>query len=203
MPPTPRPDRSGFWGRFGIRIFDDSVPPALLAQTSAEMDARDAEPAGVYQESGERTIDEASRRTKLVDVSRPVRIAFQDYFNDLTSTVTSELHPDVEAEHSVSFLRYEVGDFFRPHRDTGDVDPISNRRVSAVLFLNGHDSNPSFEGGQLLLVPLPEQSAHGIAVDPVPGRGVLFPSTMLHEVKPVVSGRRFTVVTWYVAGQGT
>jgi predicted 2-oxoglutarate/Fe(II)-dependent dioxygenase YbiX len=39
----------------------------------------------------------------------------------------------------------------------------------------------------------------GVAVDPVPGRLVLFPSTMVHEVKPVVSGDRFTVVTWYHA----
>jgi predicted 2-oxoglutarate/Fe(II)-dependent dioxygenase YbiX len=95
------------------------------------------------------------------------------------------------------FLLYRAGDFFVAHRDrprSAETD-ISSRRVSCVLFLND-----DFTGGELNLFGVLEGKAWETAGFPcpaAPGVVAAFPSDMLHEVRPVTSGVRATVVTWF------
>jgi predicted 2-oxoglutarate/Fe(II)-dependent dioxygenase YbiX len=80
------------------------------------------------------------------------------------------------------------GGFYTKHVDHG-YDKNMNRKLSFVIFL----SDPSeYEGGELLLY----NSTEPIKPEEKKGNVVFFPSYVLHEVTPVKSGIRNTLVGW-------
>lgn len=101
-----------------------------------------------------------------------------------------------------TFLMYRTGGFYRPHRDRATRSDESAgaaraRQVSIVLFLND-----DYAGGALVLYGLVDGAAwrdYGFAVTPEPGLLIAFPSDLLHEVTSVISGERYTVVSWFPA----
>ena len=61
--------------------------------------------------------------------------------------------------------------------------------ISFTLFLSEPDS---YEGGELVI----EHPGFSQALKPAAGDLVLYPSTSLHEVRPVTSGQRLVCVGW-------
>ncbi len=80
------------------------------------------------------------------------------------------------------------GGFFKPHRD--NVDPAGGRRFAMSLNLNTED----FEGGHLRF---PEYGPH--LYRPASGDALIYSSLIVHEVTPVTAGRRFVLVTFFLA----
>jgi predicted 2-oxoglutarate/Fe(II)-dependent dioxygenase YbiX len=204
-------DVSGPLAKFGVVVIDEAVTDEFRRDLLDAVQSADSVPAVVVGSDGtdDRTaiapdVDVAVRRTRQLTVGRSVAHRLDAYFASITTDVAAASRRAVTTAESVSCLRYGPGDFFVAHRDSpvgAGAREVDQRLVSVVLFVNGHtgDAAPTFTGGELVLVPVEDFVDLGVAVDPVPGRLVLFPSTMVHEVKPVVSGDRFTVVTWYHA----
>ena len=99
------------------------------------------------------------------------------------------------------FLLYGPSDFFRAHADGPPPHeyPVRwrCRKVSVIAFLNGEigsEPEASFTGGLLVF-----RGGSGAAFPVTPAEGLLvaFPSHHPHEVLPITSGERFTVVSWY------
>jgi PKHD-type hydroxylase len=86
--------------------------------------------------------------------------------------------------------RYETGMSYGRHVDDAVMGtPTMRTDLSFTLFI----SDPAeYEGGELVL-EMPEGD-HSYKLDA--GSVVLYPSTMLHRVDPVVSGVRTVVVGW-------
>jgi predicted 2-oxoglutarate/Fe(II)-dependent dioxygenase YbiX len=108
--------------------------------------------------------------------------------------------------HSPAFRNSSSGDFFERHRDRGEGAAPSfsrARRIAAVVFLNGEGDPTSFDayrGGHLTLYGLfeqPESESIGLPLEAEEGLMVTFPADVIHEVRPVESGERYTVVTWF------
>lgn len=100
------------------------------------------------------------------------------------------------------FLRYRPGDFFKAHRDWNDEPIYHRRRLSLVLFLNDQATDPGYHGGILNLYVRTGPDASQMTAVPVPpaaGLLILFDSRLVHEVSPILSGERYTVVTWLAA----
>jgi predicted 2-oxoglutarate/Fe(II)-dependent dioxygenase YbiX len=94
------------------------------------------------------------------------------------------------------FLRYQPGDFFKPHTDISDAPIYRERRLSLILCLNDHRQ---YQGGRLaFFLSNPEQPGRflGVPVPPKTGLLIAFLPELLHEVSTVTSGERFTAVTW-------
>ncbi|MEU6666028.1 2OG-Fe(II) oxygenase [Streptomyces sp. NPDC046727] len=99
---------------------------------------------------------------------------------------------------------YSARGFFRAHRDRSEdpLDPavVRNRRLSLVCLLNDvapRDGLPSFDGGALVVyLPRPDGSVspHTVRLDA--GSIVTFRSDLLHEVRPVRAGVRYSAVGW-------
>lgn len=88
--------------------------------------------------------------------------------------------------------RYKIGCYFsedrgafNKHRDTGEI-PLSFRRYAVSLFLN-----EDFDGGGLVF---PEYGESRYIANP--GAAVVFPATIMHEVRPVTHGRRMVLITF-------
>jgi len=99
-------------------------------------------------------------------------------------------------------LRYQNGDFFVRHQDGNthqlDFDHLRIRRISIVVFLNDHSIEPKpecFSGGTLNFYD-PER-ANSFTLHGETGMLVAFTAETFHEVLPVTSGERFTIISWF------
>lgn len=109
------------------------------------------------------------------------------------------------------FCSYGQGEYFRAHRDrSGDArDPaaVRTRRLTMVCALNDADPDgglPVFDGGALILhVPGSDGVMEARPVQPAAGSLVIFEAGLLHEVRPVRAGTRYSAIAWTFAPAGT
>ena len=90
---------------------------------------------------------------------------------------------------NLQLLHYKKGDHYDWHTDIGD-GIYSNRKISATILLSDN-----CDGGDLVLKQGADRPIHMEV-----GDMVLFPSYVLHKVKPITKGERWSLVTW---GQDT
>jgi hypothetical protein len=92
----------------------------------------------------------------------------------------------VEADSGYDLLRYGVGCFYRPHVDSFKDRP---RAVSCSFVLND-----DYEGGEFAFF------ARELTYKIEKGSCIMFPSNFMypHEITPVTSGTRYSIVTWFV-----
>jgi SM-20-related protein len=163
--------------------------------------------AEVTSTDGTMSVDQSIRHTR--------EVALDDDHHDRIAVQVNRLLPELERWaggalepcDELSGLWYPPGAFYRPHVDARrvpDACGMHRRRVSIVIFLNGGpgDETRPFSGGRLRLYGLLDEERPadvGIDIEPERGTLVAFRSSIWHEVTPVESGNRFTVVTWLLA----
>lgn len=109
---------------------------------------------------------------------------FELRIHSLVKPVVQDLWKiDLSDQSDTQLLKYEAGDHYLPHLDTG-VD-LEQRYFSVLCYLND-----DFQGGRTLFPTL------DYAVTPSAGQAVLFPSMYRHGSEPVISGRKFVLVSW-------
>ena len=93
-------------------------------------------------------------------------------------------------DSDIQATRYEVGQHYGWHTDQFDVGfGRLTRKLSMSLVLD-----TEFEGGELeLFHPLLHQA---LRYDLKPGQVCIFPSWISHQVQPVTSGIRYSLVAW-------
>ena len=83
------------------------------------------------------------------------------------------------------FTRYEVGEFYGPHFDIGP-GKLTERKLSLTVQL----SDPAdYTGGELIVYP-------EFVAPKDQGTMTVFPSFMAHNVLPVKTGIRYSLVSW-------
>ncbi len=83
------------------------------------------------------------------------------------------------------FTRYEVGEYYGPHFDIGP-GKLAERKLSATVQLSAPEE---YTGGELIIYPeFVATKDHGSMT--------VFPSFMCHNVCPVKTGVRYSLVTW-------
>jgi predicted 2-oxoglutarate/Fe(II)-dependent dioxygenase YbiX len=148
------------------------------------------------------------RRTTQVSISQTADRRLRHYLGVLQPWLERRFRLALRGFEAPQYLFYRPGDFFTRHidsakRSTKSPGPL-DRKVSIVIYLNGHANNTAkegFRGGSLTLFP--EATGEGAPIsdgtrlDPVPGLLVAFRSYILHEVSSVTFGERFTIVSWF------
>lgn len=92
----------------------------------------------------------------------------------------------LDTDFTFQFTKYEVGEYYTWHTDSGDI-PNTKRYISVVILLND-----DYSGGELVL----KINNIDIAMDKSIGNLFLFDSNILHKVNPIQSGVRYSLVTW-------
>ncbi|HET6267809.1 MAG TPA: 2OG-Fe(II) oxygenase [Acidobacteriota bacterium] len=146
-------------------------------------------------------IDEQMRRGWNVEMARELQVMISDRLMESKSELEKNFETELSELEAPQLLIYKTGDFFKTHRDKSPKKEEHPRRVSLVLFLNngGHDWNTDvYQGGQLYLYEQggPE-NPETVSIRGVRGTLVAFRSDILHEVRPVLSGERITIVSWF------
>ncbi|MGH8441774.1 MAG: 2OG-Fe(II) oxygenase [Nevskiaceae bacterium] len=193
---------TGAFRELGIYVDEAFLPPALCRDLAAATRATGkVEPAGVHTQARD-YVDEGFRRTKAVQLAKPLRQAVMQRFEQARPDVARHFGIPLSGAEIPQFLRYGAGDFFKTHRDSGHGE-YAARRVSAVVFLNDPCAQGGgYAGGELKLYGLLKGEPWarvGLPVAPGAGLLVAFPANIAHEVGPVTAGERLTVVTWFHA----
>lgn len=147
-------------------------------------------------------IDEKSRKSYDVmipeELSRPVKEKI------------AKIKPSIERMFGIPlshfdgphFLIYGTGHHFSLHRDrpAHDSNSASPRQISFSLFLTngGHNSEADhFQGGELVVRAEKTGNRASLIFRAISGTLVVFPATLLHEIRPVASGERMSIVGWF------
>lgn len=162
------------------------------------MDAGTPEPAEVLADGFELQHD--VRRATQIDIADAVLAMVDAALDRVRIPIASFYGLVLQSREGVSFVRYETGGFYKPHVDRAHVPswPLTaKRQITIVIFVeSSRDAEPSgaFTGGVLRLFP---DEGDPIEIISKGGTLVAFPADMCHEVTPVKSGRRDTIVDWF------
>jgi Rps23 Pro-64 3,4-dihydroxylase Tpa1-like proline 4-hydroxylase len=88
--------------------------------------------------------------------------------------------------HGIHILNYTAGDYYNTHID--DFGESAFRRLSISIQLNDN-----FEGGEF-------EFFDSYRVKLQKNQGIVFPSSWIfpHQITPIISGERISVVTWVI-----
>jgi SM-20-related protein len=182
-------DPVAHFGLFLNRSFLDSETCAKLL---IEVNSSPTTQAPVYIEGTAGTIHEDIRKTTSL---HPSDETFSNLWNEVyqqKSLLESHFGESLTGCERPQFLRYKKGDFFVRHQDGNtkqlEFDHLRVRRISIVVFLNN-----DFSGGALKF----SDSTKTFDLHGETGLLVAFRADVFHEVSPVISGERFTMITWF------
>ncbi|MBL7497167.1 2OG-Fe(II) oxygenase [Frankia sp. CNm7] len=102
------------------------------------------------------------------------------------------------------FCSYPPGGYFRAHNDRSEdpADPgvVRGRQFSVVCLLNDDDPSdqlPAFDGGVLVIhAPLGDGRREPRNIAMRAGSVAVFAADLLHEVRPVRGGIRYSAIGW-------
>jgi SM-20-related protein len=177
---------------FGLFLNRSFLDAETCAKLLAEVNSSPATQAPVYIEGTEGVIHETVRKTTSL---HPSDETFSEMWNRLFQQkplLEDHFGESLADCERPQFLRYEKGDFFVRHQDGNthqlDFDHLRIRRISIVVFLND-----SFNGGALKF----HDGATTFDLLGETGLLVAFRADLFHEVVPITSGERFTMISWF------
>jgi SM-20-related protein len=176
-------------------LIEDFIAPGWRERILAAMESATGAAAGVYGRGTEGRIEPAVRSVQLLDVSAEIRDFVLSRFEEARERLAGKFGVALSSFEEPKFLRYGTGDHFVAHQDGNTPvlhDDSRHRRVSVVAFLND-----AYEGGALVLHGAYPNYSERFVVPAVPGALAAFRSETTHEVTPVTSGVRYTIVSWF------
>lgn len=151
------------------------------------------------------------RKTRQHRVSVATYKALEDRLHQVQPEIGEFFGHQLSSIEMLQFLRYEVGYYFKPHRDKLVPAAKTARLVTFVLFLNDQLSpeqslnlelahgQAGFKGGSLVLYGGMGKSPGklGLPLKAEAGLLIAFNPAIVHEVRPVEAGTRYTVISWF------
>ena len=185
---------------FNLFLLRNFLDAEACAKLRAELSESPTTQAPVYIQGTEGTIHENIRKTTSLHPSQETFDRIHSLLLEQTSALSEHFRDTLTDCEPPQFLRYERGDFFVRHQDGNprqtDFDHLKVRRISIVVFLNGLSAEPQpncYSGGVLNFYD--QTKEYGLEGET--GLLVAFTSDTFHEVIPVTSGERFTIITWF------
>jgi len=184
-----------------IFVVRDAVPAELRTKILQEYAKSDEWKSAVIGSNHE--VNKEIRDVDQVNVSKPtiieknsaVRKIIDDELFVCANTVLAKYtanykdftHIHTEKDEGYVLLRYKAAQFYAEHTDAGAFTLF--RRVVSCSFA----INDDYEGGEWSFF----DGAHTQRLNA--GDAILFPSNFLfpHSIRPVISGVRYSVVTWF------
>lgn len=200
-------EKSDFYSTIGLFVIKNFLPDDLCARVRSEMVSSDGRPAHFVRKD-KNLFDEKIRRTMEKQISPATISLISGKLSNVRGGLEDYFGMELARTQGTKFLYYKEGDFFQRHYDKGinpeNPDPVKDRKVSTVIFLNSETDeleSGSYTGGSLIIygaVKDPRFKSHGFRVIGVTGMLLAFRSDLLHEVKPVKEGVRYTAVDWFI-----
>jgi SM-20-related protein len=201
-----------FLNRLGIFTEQNFLDTEFCTKFISEAHSATINPVKIVQKNGHTgsvstIFAEQQRKTDQIIVSSETEQFVRERLQGIKPLLEKHFNLSLTDCQKPLFYVYKKGDFFEIHQDSTDLadapEFVQQRRVSVVIFLNnkGDDDKPGcYSGGALSfygLIADPQWQEYGFPLSGEEGLLVAFPSNVLHEVKPVTSGERYTIVSWF------
>jgi|TARA_B100001741_G_C16404187_1_gene528419 PKHD-type hydroxylase len=113
--------------------------------------------------------------------------------NNMISANNDYFHYDLDHfDSAIQVTKYEPGQEYKWHVDQLHKEELMPRKLSISLLLN-----EDFIGGELqLLDPTSRFTETPVTIPLTAGSMAIFPAWVVHRVKPVTSGTRYSLVAW-------
>ena len=173
----------------------------VCRELRARAEQSEAAPAQVTKATGR--IDVSMRQTSRLSFSSDTEELINAYFRRLKSQLDKYYDVQLSGFEKFQFLLYCKGDFYKRHADRNDKpespDYIKARRISVVIFLSNQNqtSEPDSYTGGTLAVWNSGSTTTPMKIEGEVGKLIAFPSDLVHEVEPVQSGKRYSIVNWF------
>lgn len=185
---------------FNLFLLRNFMDAEACANLRAELVDSPTTQAPVYIQGTEGTIHENVRKTTSMHPAQETFDHVHRLLLEQTSALSQHFGDMLTDCEPPQFLRYKKGDFFVRHQDGNprqdDFNHLKVRRISIVVFLNGSSGEPqadSYTGGTLNFYDQTKE----FGLEGETGLLVAFTADTFHEVIPVTSGERFTIITWF------
>lgn len=182
-----------------IQIFDNVIPHKLCDEIIQEysncsyLDYARVGAQGILETSVRNVITVLMSDPNVMEINYEKRKNIDNEIYKCMGDVIKKytlLHPNVNIveDSGYTFLKYEVGNFYKQHTDTFKQEP---RLVSCSIALNDIDE---YEGGEFCFFD--KELKYKIKK----GSVLMFPSNFMypHEILPVTKGTRYSIITWFV-----
>jgi len=185
---------TSFFDLYTVKNFFD---PEARRDLIDEMRRAQSTPAPTYGK-GDAAVDERVRRVNRIIPSSGSIEDVRRRLERQQSQIEHRFDVRLSCCEEPQFLFYRAGDFFVAHQDgnTGLINLESDRlrRVSVTVLLNDHTD---YEGGALVFSDY--RTGKRVEFAGEAGTLLAFRSETTHEVTPVKSGERYSIVTWFRA----
>jgi len=165
------------------------------------------------------SVVEEVRKTSIYRLSEHLESIYQENFLKHQNMIEDYFSMALTTTTQIQALEYKTDDFYIKHADdsseivdkegntTGFICVAPQRKLTTVLFVSSHESKKdeksinSFDGGELIFNYLYDAQGDQVKLEPKAGDMVVFLSNpcFSHEVLPVKSGYRATLVQWHNA----
>jgi PKHD-type hydroxylase len=125
------------------------------------------------------------RKSKVAPITT-LGVIDDKIFNEVNQHILIEDHK--LSINGFQFTQYEVGDYFDWHSDSNNT-VFKDRICTIVIQLNN-----DYGGGEFQL----RLESNDIDMEFGVGNLFIFPSNIIHRVKPITSGIRYSLVSWLV-----
>ena len=190
---------------FNLYLDSEFLDPRTCGEIIKELAQVPHNPATVYGSNASGAVDEAVRKTIRLLPSTQIVEYITARLIEARGPIAAHFGIDLTKQEELQFLRYEIGDFFVAHQDGNTGLMVTEReqfrKVSIVIFLNRQSDSPApncYTGGSLVFSewrPGRDCGQYSLAAES--GTLLAFNSETTHEVTPVTSGQRYSIVSWY------
>lgn len=189
---------------FNLFLLRNFLDAEMCARLRTELTEAPTTQAPVYIQGTEGVVHENVRKTTSIHPARETFSEIHDRLLQQHSALAQHFGETLHDCEPPQFLRYKAGDFFVRHQDGNtrqlDFDHLRVRRISIVVFLNDFSAEPRegcYSGGVLNFYDQEENQTTTFGLEGETGLLVAFTAETFHEVLPVTSGERFTIISWF------
>lgn len=144
----------------------------------------DSTTGSIYQDN--LSVDKTIRSSKIFYIDEQTYGGLYDTIKQIFKAA-NDWRFSISSVPAIQVIRYGIGDKYEKHTDWSPNN--LHRKLSLSIQL----SQPTdYEGGEVLFHAGPEP----VEMPFIIGNGCVWPSFVLHEVKPVTSGERWALVAW-------
>jgi predicted 2-oxoglutarate/Fe(II)-dependent dioxygenase YbiX len=196
--------KAGFFRKLGLFVAEEFLEAQACIELRSDIAASQVVKGTVLGDDDQAggVVDETVRVVSRAHVTAAIRRSLKSRLKALSPELEKHFGVSLNDFEGLEFLVYGPGSFYTPHLDASPDASTESRRVSVVVFLNTESEKPApdcYCGGSLtfhgLMDGLFEKCAFSLQADT--GLLIAFHSSALHEVKPVTTGQRYSIVGWF------